>query len=60
MTKQIIQLEVRRENMEAHVDIGEEMEKNKLGWYHFEIRVSSGKIVDFVTREFVDYGKAKP
>lgn len=55
----LIQLEVRRENMQAHIDIGREMEKNKNKWYHFEIRVSGGKIVDFVMREFIDYAKSK-
>lgn len=57
----LIKLEVRHENLEPHLDIGREMAKNKGKWYHFEIRVSGGKIVDFVMREFIDYGsKAKP
>lgn len=55
----LIQLEVRHENMQAHTDIAIEMDKNKNKWYHFEIRVSGGKIVDFVMREFIDYAKTK-
>lgn len=55
----IVQLEIRRENLEAHLDIDREMVNHKEGWYHFELRFASGKIMDFVTREFIDYGKPK-
>jgi len=55
----IIDLQIRRENLEAHIDIDNEMQRHKNKWYHFELRYSSGKIVDFVIREFVVYGQNK-
>lgn len=54
-----INLEVRRENLEAHIDIDKEMAKQSNSWYHFELLVSAGKIVSFVIREYTDYAKPK-
>ena len=55
----IIELEIRRENLPAHLDIDKVMAKHKGKWYHFELRLASGKIIDFVTREFEDYEKGR-
>lgn len=54
--KPIIEIQIRRENMEAHADIEVELSKHKGGWCHIELRYASGKIMDLVTREFTDYG----
>lgn len=55
--KPIINLEIKPDNVKAHADIEERMETYKGKWFMFEIRCSSGNIVDFVTREFIDYEK---
>lgn len=53
----ITALEIRKDNLEAHIDIDKEMARHKNNWYHFELRYSSGRIVDFVIREYKDYGQ---
>lgn len=52
-------LKVKPENVKPHLDIAAEMLRHKKNWYHFEIRMSGGMIVDFVVREYVDYEKIK-
>lgn len=48
-------IQMRKGNTPAHIDIGVEMQKMKGKWFHFEIRCSGGNIVDFVTREYESF-----
>lgn len=55
--KPIINLEIKPDNVKAHADIELEMANFKGKWFMFEVRISSGNIVDFVMREYIDYEK---
>lgn len=50
---------IRKENIKAHIDIERELLKVNNKWYHFEVRCSSGNIVDLVFREHIDYEKSE-
>ncbi len=56
----IFNLQIKKDNLQAHLDIEKEMLKHKNSWYHFEVRYSGGNIVDFVIREFISYEEFKP
>lgn len=48
---------IKKFNVDAHIDIDRELTEHIGDYLHFEIRCSGGNIVDLVVREFVDYEK---
>jgi len=50
---------IKPENIQPHVDIERELLKRVNDYYHFEVRCSLGRIIDFVVRDFITYEKPK-
>lgn len=53
--KPIDNIQIKETNIKPHTDIEREMGKCRKQWYHFEVRISNGNIVDFVMREYITY-----
>lgn len=47
-------LDIRRHNMQPHIDIEKEIEVKRNGLYTVTLRVSNGNIVDCNTMEYVN------
>lgn len=59
MSETISNFQIKESNNQAHADIEREMEKYKGQYFHFELRYSSGNIVDLVVRDFQNYEEFK-
>ena len=47
-------LEIRNHNIEAHLDIEQDIQTKKNGQVTFTVRVNAGNIVDYNVTEYVD------